>query len=80
MLTSALNVDKVDVVGSGVDHRPECHGICDLTVEPDIFVRGEEPGKLGPNYTQDIAQHREQDEATVQCQYQSSTTGSPYGP
>lgn len=80
MLTSALNVDKVDVVGSSVNHRPECHGICDLTVEPDIFVRREEPGELGSNDAQNVAQHREQDESTVQCQYQSSPTGDPNGP
>ena len=38
---SALDVDEVDVVGGGVDSRPESHRICDLTMEPDVLVGGE---------------------------------------
>lgn len=59
--TSPLHVDKIDVVGSCMHHCPKCHGIRDLTVEPDILVRGEEPGELGPNDTDDVAQHGDQD-------------------
>jgi hypothetical protein len=40
-LTSPLNIDEVDVVSGRVNHGPECHGICHLSVEPDVLVGGE---------------------------------------
>ena len=41
-LTSALDVEEIDVVSGGVDHSPEGHRVRDLTMEPDVLVRGEE--------------------------------------
>jgi len=38
MLTSALDVDEIDVVSGCVDSRPKSHRICDLLVEPNAFI------------------------------------------
>lgn len=35
---SSFDINEVDIMSSGVDHRPESHGIRDLSVEPDVFV------------------------------------------
>jgi hypothetical protein len=43
VLTSALDVDKVDIMSRGVHHSPESHGVSDLSMEPDILVRRKEP-------------------------------------
>ena len=65
---------------SGVHHSPEGHGVRDLPVEPDILIRGEEPGKSGANDTDNIAQHRHENHAAVEGQNQACATGAPYGP
>ena len=74
---TALDVDKVHIVGSGVDHTPECHGISDLTMEPDVFIRREEPGELGTNDTDHVAKHRDQDKTTIESENETGTTGDP---
>jgi hypothetical protein len=67
-------------MSSRVHHSPECHLICDLTVEPDVFVCGEKPGNLWSNNTDDVSQHRNEDETAVQGQDEAGTTRRPDGP
>ena len=55
--TGTLNVEEVDVVSSGVHHGPECHGVGNLPVEPNVLVGGEEPGNAGADNTDNVAQH-----------------------
>jgi len=62
---SALNIDEVDIVGSSMYHSPEGHRVGNLPVEPDIFIGREEPGDLGTDDADDIAQHGNENEATI---------------
>lgn len=78
--TGTLNVEEVDVVSSGVDHGPECHGVGNLPVEPDVLVGGEEPGNAGADNTDNVAQHRDENQATIECEDQTSTPRRPYRP
>lgn len=61
VLTGAFDVDEVYVVSSRVDDRPECHGVGNLAMEPDVLVRRKEPAELGPDDSNDVAQHGDQD-------------------
>ena len=79
MLTSTLNVKKVHIVGGYVDHCPESHGVGDLFVEPDVFICGEQPCKLGADESNDVAQHRDKDKAAINCKNETSATRSPDG-
>lgn len=79
ILTGTLDIDKVDIVGRGVDHRPESHGIGDLPVEPDVLIGREKPGHLGADDLDNIAQHRDEDKTAVECEDQTGTPGRPYG-
>jgi len=76
---SAFDVDKVDVVGCGVNHCEKGHGVSDLTVEPDVFVGREEPGQLGTDDLDDVAKHGDEDHATIISQDETSATGAPDG-
>jgi len=53
----AFHIEEVDVVGRGVDNSIEEHLVCDLSVEPDVLIGGEEPSQLWANDTDDIAEH-----------------------
>lgn len=46
-------------MGGCMDHTPEGHGVSDLTMEPDVFVRREEPLEFRTNNTDDITEHRD---------------------
>ena len=63
-----------------VYHRPERHRIRDLTVEPDVLVGGEEPGDAGANDKNDVAQHGDEDQATIEGKDETGTPGRPDGP
>jgi hypothetical protein len=76
---SALDVDKVDIMSGGVNHCKECHRVSDLTMEPDIFVGGEEPGQLGTDDFDDVAEHGHENHKAVICQDETSATGAPDG-
>lgn len=78
--TGSLDIEEVDVVGGGVNHGPEGHRVRNLSVEPDVFVRGEKPGQFWANDSNDIAKHRDQNQATVEREDETSTARSPYGP
>lgn len=54
-LTGNFDVDKIDVVSSGMDHRPKCHGICHLTMEPYAFIDRKEPLQRRSNDTENVA-------------------------
>lgn len=76
---SAFDVDKVDIMGRGVDHCEKGHGVSNLTMEPDVFVGREEPGQLGTDDLDDIAKHGNEDHATIISQDETSATGTPDG-
>jgi hypothetical protein len=75
--TSSLNIEEVDVVGSGVDHCPEGHGVCDLSMEPDVFIGGEQPSEFGTNDADDVAEHWKENETTVVSENKTSPTRRP---
>jgi hypothetical protein len=77
---SALNVEKVYVVGGSMNHGPESHGIGNLSVEPDVFIGREQPLQLGPEYAKNISKHWEEDQTTVEGKNETCTTGDPHGP
>lgn len=64
---------------SGVDHRPECHRVCHLSVEPDVLVCREEPCELGSDDTDDVAEHGDEDEETIKGEDKTSAARSPHG-
>ena len=59
---------------------PERECVRNLSVEPDVLVRGEQPGELGPDDTDDVTQHGEQDTSREEGEGQTSTTRHPDGP
>lgn len=77
--TASLNIDEIDVVSGGMNHGPESHGIGNLAMEPDVFVGGEEPSHMRPDETDDVPQHGDEDEGSIDGENQASTTGNPYG-
>jgi hypothetical protein len=79
MLTSALNIEEVDIVGSYVDHCPESHRVGDLSVEPNVFIRGEQPCKLGADDSNDVAQHWDKDKPAIKGKIETSATRNPDG-
>ncbi len=78
--TSALYIEKIDIVGRCVDHGPKCHRISDLSVEPDVLVSGKEPGELWADDANDVSQHGDENHAAVECQNEASAARNPHGP
>lgn len=79
-LTSAFDVEKVDIMSCSMYHCPKCHRICDLSMEPDVLVGREEPRELGTNDANDIAQHGDQEQSRVERKSETSTTRRPDRP
>lgn len=79
-LTSAFDIEEVDIMSRGMNHSPKEHLICDLTMEPDVFIRREQPCQLGTNDADDIAEHGEEEKAAIEGEDQACTTGTPDGP
>ena len=79
MLTSTLNTDEIDIVGSYVDHRPESHRIGNLFVEPNVFIHGEQPCKPGADDSNDVAQHWDKDKAAINGKNETSAPRNPDG-
>jgi hypothetical protein len=77
--TSSFDIDEVDVMSSSMYHSPECHGIGHLSMEPDVFIGREQPGKLGANDADDVAKHGKEDETTVVSKTKTGPTGCPNG-
>jgi hypothetical protein len=46
-------------------------------MEPDVFIGREQPGELGTNDTDDIAEHWEEDETSVVGENETGSTGCP---
>ena len=67
-------------MSGGVDHSPERHRVGHLSVEPDVLVGGEEPGNAGADNTDNVAQHRDENQATIECKDQTSAPRRPYRP
>lgn len=61
----------------GVDHGPEGHGIGNLTVEPDILVGREKPSELGPDKTNDVTEHGNEDETAIIGKDEAGTARCP---
>jgi hypothetical protein len=74
---SALDIDEIDVMSSGVDHSPERQRVSHLSVEPDVLVRWEEPHHPGTNHANDVPQHGDEDHESVVCENQTCTTACP---
>jgi len=60
-----LHIDEVDVVGGSVNHRPKGQRVGDLTVEPYVLIGGKKPREFWSDYTNNVSQHRDEDEATI---------------
>jgi len=60
-----------------MDHGPERHGISHLSVEPDIFIGRKYPRELGTNDTNNVAEHRKEDETTGVGEDKTSATRCP---
>jgi len=78
--TRSFNINEVYVVCSGMNHCPEGHRVCDLTVEPDILIGGEEPSQVRTNNPNDVAKHWKEDKTTIVCEDKTSPTRSPNRP
>lgn len=76
--TGDLNIDEVHIVGSSVNHRPESHGVSNLSVEPNVLVGGEKPGEFGANDTDDIAEHGHQDQTTIVGKDETGASRRPH--
>lgn len=77
--TRALHVEEIDVVSRGVYHGPESHGVGDLSMEPDVLICREKPCEAGTNDTNDISQHWNQNEATIEGEGETCPSRNPYG-
>ena len=64
-------------MGGGVHHCPESHRVGDLSMEPNVLVGGEEPGNLGTDDADDVAQHGEEDKATIEGKNETSAARRP---
>lgn len=53
--TRELDVEEIDIMGRSVNHCPKCHGVCDLTMKPDVFIGRKHPSELRSNDADDIA-------------------------
>lgn len=76
---ATLDVDKVDIVGSSVDHCPESHRVRDLTMEPNVLICGEEPSHVRANDPDNVPEHGDEDEEAIETQDETSTPRSPHG-
>lgn len=67
-------------MGSRVYHGPESHGVCDLSVEPNVLVCGEEPCQARADDTDNIPEHGHEDESAIERKDKTCTTRRPHGP
>ena len=79
-LTSALDVNEVHVVRRRVNYSPEEHAVRHLAMEPDVLVGRESPGQFRPDNPDDVPQHGNEDETTIEGKDQSSASRAPDGP
>ena len=67
-------------MSGGVDHGPECHGIGNLPMEPDVLIGREEPSQFRADEAKNVAQHRDEDQASIESQDKTGATRSPDRP
>jgi len=48
-------------------------------MEPDVFVGGEEPSELGTDDTDDVSEHWNEDQTSIEGQDKTCTTRGPDG-
>lgn len=48
-------------------------------MEPDILVGREQPSKFGPDNTDNVTKHREQNQSSIESKYETRSTGAPNG-
>ena len=58
-------------------HCPEGHGVCDLSMEPNVFIGGEQPGELGTNDADDIAKHWKENKTSGIGKHETGPTRRP---
>ena len=63
-----------------MDHGPEGHRIGNLSVEPDVLIGREEPAQFRADEANNVAQHRDQDQSSVESENKTGATRSPDGP
>lgn len=78
--TGPLDIDEINVVSGGVHHSPKCHRVSNLTMEPYVFIGGEEPGEVRANDTNDVTKHGEEYQTTVVGKNEASSTRRPHRP
>ena len=78
--TSSLDVNEIDIMSSRVYHSPERHLICNLTMEPNVLICREKPGEPWSDDTNDVSQHGNEDESSVQGKNKTCTAGGPDRP
>lgn len=71
-----LDIEEVDIMGSGMDNGEEEQAICNLSMEPLRLVQ-RQPSNLGSHNTQDGPAHRKQYQAAIIGENQTSTTRNP---
>lgn len=49
-------------------------------MEPNVLVGGEKPGHARANNTDNVPQHRDEDEASIEGKNEPSSSGRPYRP
>lgn len=70
--------DLLDIMSSNMGNGEEQHGICDLTMEPEVLIQRQEPD-LGSKPSHQCPTYWEQYEQPVETQYQPGTTRNPDG-
>ena len=74
---SLFNVVEVDVMGTCVECTEHEHSICELSVNPDVFVEGKETN-LGSYPSHNGTADRQQDEHAIDTEDETGTSGDPY--
>ena len=67
-------------MGRGVDHGPEGHRIGNLPVEPDVLIGREEPAEFRADEANNVAQHGDEDQASIESENKTGTTRRPDRP
>ena len=67
-------------MGRSVDDAPKEHLVCDLTMEPYVLVGWKEPCQFRTDDTNNVTEHGQEDETTVEGQDKTGTARRPDGP
>ena len=78
--TCPLDIDEVHIMGSCMDNGPEQHLVGNLPMEPNILVGRESPGEFRPDDPNNVTEHRQEDETSVERKDETGASGSPNRP